>query len=389
MREVSSPERVPRAVENAVAHWFEDPSSLARVAAENGVELGLWTADGQLIAGSAFPPNPAWGPAGWRWFREGPGVEIQLDDGTIGVAALVDSAWAPSRRRHLVLLTLTLAVLGLGTWPLARRLTRRLEGLRRTMSKWEGGDLGARARVDGRDEVADLARQFNSAAERVQNLVLTQRRLLASASHEFRSPLTRIRMAVALMDDGTARGAELVADIEELDALVGDLLAAGRGNARAISPSEVDLDALAKEEADRVGASVAGNSGPVWVDAPLVRRLVRNLLQNAVRHGAVPIALSLERTTTGVMVTVTDGGPGIAEGDRERVFEPFWRPSGHREDQGSVGLGLALVREVARAHGGDATVLVGAPSRVRATLQTGPPKRESDDPVTPPGCSRR
>lgn len=367
-RLVPAPAGLPRGVENTVSGWFADPERLPEVAAENGVELGLWTSDGALLAGSAEPPEPATGPPGWRWFREGPGVQVDLPGQRVGVAALAETVWVPSRRRHAVLLGVSLAVLALGTWPLARRLTRRLDALGATAARWEAGDLGARVPEGGRDEVAALARRFNAAAARVEALVASERRLLAAASHELRSPLTRLRMGVELLDDGsdTARG--MVRDVDDLDRLVGDLLASARGASSGPRRSPTDLDALVAEEALRTGAMLQGTAGACNVDAALVRRMIRNLLDNAERHGAPPVQVHLARQDGHVHIDVVDHGAGVPEAHRERVFEPFWRAPGHSEADGGVGLGLALVREIARAHGGDARVGTGLPSRIEVRL---------------------
>jgi two-component system, OmpR family, sensor kinase len=190
-----------------------------------------------------------------------------------------------------------------------------------------------------------------------ERLFDAQRRTLASASHELRSPLARLRLALELLGDDPHRPdrAELVADavrdVEELDATVLDLLQVGRLLAvdRPEDPQPVDLRALAEDEATRVGATVSGAARVVLGDALLLRRLIRNLLENAARYGAPPLEL---RITDGGL-EVLDRGPGVEAALQERIFEPFFRPAGHAEGRdGGVGLGLHLVREIARHHGG-------------------------------------
>jgi signal transduction histidine kinase len=263
------------------------------------------------------------------------------------------------------LLTL-LVVLAVGCHPIAWALTRRLEALDRGVRRLGSGDLGARVAVRGRDEVAHLAASFNWAAERIQRLVEAQRRVLASASHELRSPLARLRLAVEMMRDAgpeaARRAEEAIRDIEELDDLVEDVLLASRLEAGAevgqIEP--IDLSALAAEESGRVGALVEGQPGVTIHGHPrMLRRMVRNLLENARRHGGGrEISAGVEIVSgdrLGVRLFVADRGPGIAPADRERIFEPFYRSPGHSESDGGAGLGLSLVREIARHHGGDAT----------------------------------
>jgi signal transduction histidine kinase len=245
-----------------------------------------------------------------------------------------------------------------------RRLTRRVERLRAQVEALGAGDLAARVEVRGRDEIAALAQSFNRAAERIERLVQAQRGALASASHELRSPLARIRVAIELL--GGAEGAELrervARDIAELDALIGELLLASRLDAlepgSALDRREpVDLLGLAAEEAARSGADVGGDPATLVGDPALLRRLIRNLLENARRHAAgAEVELEVSKLGPGAArVRVSDRGPGVPDSERERIFAPFYRPPGASESKdGSFGLGLALVRQIARHHGGDA-----------------------------------
>ncbi|MBE7190385.1 HAMP domain-containing sensor histidine kinase, partial [Jatrophihabitans endophyticus] len=117
----------------------------------------------------------------------------------------------------------------------------------------------------------------------------------------------------------------------------------------------VDLLGLAAEEAARFDAVVEGEPMEIAGDLVLLRRLVRNLLENAARHGRPPATVTVTPCDGGAQLVVADAGPGIATPDRERVFEPFFRPGGAGEDRGGWGLGLALVRQIAERHGGSAT----------------------------------
>jgi signal transduction histidine kinase len=257
----------------------------------------------------------------------------------------------------LVLMALVIAA---GSYPVARRLTRRLERLQQRVDALGGGDLKVRVDVEGRDEVADLARSFNRAAERIERLVGAQRSMLAGASHELRSPLARIRVAVELLGETAPPelARRLVLDVEELDALVAELLLASRLEAlpHPERVEEVDLLALVAEECARVEAEVDGTPVQVAGDARMLRRMVRNLLENAARYGAgSPVEASVAAAEGRAVVRVADRGPGVPDAERERIFEPFYRPAGWREGpEGGVGLGLALVRQIARHHGGEA-----------------------------------
>jgi signal transduction histidine kinase len=235
-------------------------------------------------------------------------------------------------------------------------VTRRLEKLKASVDALGAGELSARVTVEGRDEVAQLATSFNRAAGRIEVLVGAHKALLANASHELRTPLARIRMAVELMKEGAdpLRRAELERDIAELDALIEEILLASRLDAQQeISPFEqVDLLGLAAAECARYEeAELDGEPVNVTGDPRLLRRMIRNLLQNARQHGAPPIEMRLRNVEAGAEVRVCDQGAGVPEAERERVFEPFYRRAGASV---GAGLGLALVRQIARRHGGSA-----------------------------------
>lgn len=337
-------------------------ASLERLAPRFGVDAAVFAPDGRRLASVGQPLER---PDGRRAFthvrlrgREVLAV-LRLRDGRLLVARRQPPGWQHLGAVVGIVALLALAV-GLGAWPLVRRLTRRLERLRRHVEDLGRGDLGARAPVEGRDEVAGLARSFNRAADRIQELVEAQRRQLAFASHELRSPLARLRVSLEMMAGEPALRARAAADIAELDGLVEELLEASRLQARgALERVEpVDLLALAAEEAARIGAEAGGQALVVAGNARLLRRLVRNLLDNARRHGAgAPVEVRVEAHGTGARLLVCDRGPGLPEGERERVFEPFYRPPGAAETGSGYGLGLALVRQIARAHGGEARCL--------------------------------
>lgn len=258
----------------------------------------------------------------------------------------------------LLLAVLFLAVAA-GAWPVVRRLTRRLEALKVGVEAFGAGALHQRVAEDGRDEVAAVAASFNRAAARVESLVRSHQSLLANASHELRSPLARLKMALAMLDDtAPAERARLMkeinANIGELDALVEEVLLSARLDAREqLDHREpVDLLGVAAEEAARTDASAGGESLRIRGDERLVRRALRNLLENARRYGGGEVTLDVARRGAMAEVSVSDRGPGVPEAYRERIFEAFFRLPGHAERAGGVGLGLALVRQIAVRHGG-------------------------------------
>jgi signal transduction histidine kinase len=335
-------------------------AALERLGPRFGLDVSVFSPARERLAsiGSPLPP-PSEPPAHGRWIRHrGRGlVMLRLPDGRLLVAGRPHPDL-----RHLGTVATTLGLLALavaiGGWPLVRRLTRRLERLRRRVEELGGGDLTARAPVEGRDEVADLARSFNRAADRIQQLVEAQRRQLAFASHELRSPLARLRVSLEMLSGDPGLKMRAARDVEELDGLLGELLEASRLQAQGVvgRTEQVDLLALLAEEGARLEADVEGEAVTVAGDPRLLRRLVRNLLENATRHGGgSKVEGRVERLgASGVRLRVADRGPGVPESERERIFEPFYRPPGGPETGQGFGLGLALVRQIARAHGGEA-----------------------------------
>jgi signal transduction histidine kinase len=336
-------------------------AALDRLGPRFDVDAAVYGRGGELVAwvGQPLPLPESSGLQGhWTRLRGHLLFAVRLADGRRLVAA------RHPELQHGAGLVATLALLalavGLGAWPLVRRLTRRLERLRARVEDLGQGDLAARAPVEGEDEVAALARSFNRSAERIQALVEAERRQLAFASHELRSPLARLRVALEMMDGEPAVRSGAARDVAELDALIGELLEASRLQAvgRDGAGELVDLLGLVAEEAARVDAVASGEPAEVKGEPRLLRRLVRNLLDNARRHaGGSEVEARVERTASGARLVVADRGPGVPDGERERIFEPFYRPPGAAETGSGYGLGLALVRQIARAHGGEVLCL--------------------------------
>jgi signal transduction histidine kinase len=342
-------------------------AALERLSAGGRVQIALYAADGTRIA-QVGPPllgsgeRKRRGEFPWRGRRV---WTLELPDGRWIAARLPRREHSPPLLPLGLVLTLGLLALAVavGAYPVVRRATRRLERLQASVEALGAGDLAARVTVEGRDEVATLASSFNRSAERIERLVNAHKTLLANASHELRSPLARIRMAVEMLktDAKPELRAELERDIAELDVLVDEILLASRLDAGPAPDAREDVDflALAAEECARVDAALDGEPVTVRGEPRLLRRLIRNLLENARRYGAgAPIEVRVGRSAHGgAELRVCDRGPGVPGAERERIFEPFYRPAGAREREGGVGLGLALVRQIARRHGGDATCL--------------------------------
>jgi signal transduction histidine kinase len=340
------------------------------------LDLALFDANLRPVAATGRAlPMPRGEVGGWLHGRGGPAWAIRLPDERWIVAR------APGRRGPSVLgIVAFLGAIALAVaicaYPLVRRLTRRLERLQAGVESLGAGDLTARVKVEGRDEVARLAASFNRAADRIEGLVGSHKLMLANASHELRTPLSRIRLGVEFLKAtaDTRRRQELEKDIAELDVLIDEILLSSRLDAVSSldQREEVDLLALAAEEGARYEqCTVTGEPVTVTGDRALLRRMVRNLIENAGRHGAPPIEVDVRAAGVLAAVTVSDQGAGVAEGDRERVFTPFFRIG---QASAGTGLGLTLVRQIAHRHGGD-VAWAGTPERpstIRATIPAVP-----------------
>jgi signal transduction histidine kinase len=336
-------------------------------------DLALFSEDRDLVAASGPPlPRPhRRGAEGWIRGARPPAFAVALPDGRWLVTRPTRPLRNPVLGLVLFLGAVTLAV-GVGAYPLVRRLTGRLERLQQGVETLGAGKLGTRVPVEGKDEVAQLAASFNRAAEKIEELIGAHRLLLANTSHELRTPLSRIRLGIELLKKNPQANVDLDRDIAELDALIDEILLASRLDASQSLDTleDIDLLALLAEECARYEeATLDGAVMHVRGDPRLLRRLIRNLLENARRHGAPPVRVELRREGNNAVFDVLDQGPGIPEAERARVFAPFYRAKGARESTGA-GLGLSLVRQIAELHGGSAAVaaLASGKSCFRVTV---------------------
>ncbi|MDT7836621.1 ATP-binding protein [Aquabacterium sp. OR-4] len=403
LREWSQRLRVPMALDDAGGRRIAASESFARRAEEGGPmsvasvrlddgrtllltrrslrrPLGGPPPEAMLIwSGRAGAPNGPGGPGG-PGGPEGPPPEFRATDGS-GPSRNNDRLFfgLPRAVGPLALVAVLFVAVAAGAYPVVRRLTRRLEALKQGVEAFGGGNLGLRVDASGRDEVAAVASSFNQTAARIETLVNSHKSLLANASHELRSPLARLKMAVAMLGglSDTSPAAqraslskEIDTNIRELDALVEEVLLASRLDASGAleRDEQVDLLGIAVEEAARVGAEVAvGDETAEAAEAQagdtafcvlpgsdrLLRRALRNLVENAHRYGGQDVAVRLAPLPGGgLALSVSDRGPGVPPEYRERIFEPFFRLPGHAEQAGGVGLGLSLVRQIAQRHGG-------------------------------------
>jgi signal transduction histidine kinase len=343
------------------APFDQQHNAIVHISRELKTNVSLFDRRFRLITASGDPgPRPS-GKSGWHRGRHGPNLQLRLPDGRWLVVDLGGHGMAnPVFNLVLFLGTIALGV-AVASYPFARRLTRRLERLQTGVEQIGGGDLSTRIEVEGSDEIASLARSFNDSAAKIEKLLESHRLLLANASHELRTPLARIRMGVELLSEkeDPDRREALNRDIAELDELIDEIMLMSRLDAGSHPDlsRHVDLVALAAEECARYDhCSLSGQAPEIPGDASLLRRLVRNLLENANEHGSPPIEVEIRAADRHVVLTVSDRGRGIPEEFSEKVFQPFYRGSDRQNVKG-YGLGLPLVRQIAETHGGSVAVL--------------------------------
>lgn len=262
-------------------------------------------------------------------------------------------------------------VVGSATFFLVGRTLRPVEAIRKRVARIDGSQVGQRVPVPAaQDEVGRLAGTMNDMLERLDAAVSAQRRFVSDASHELRSPLATVRtnLEVAQVHPGITdwqRLTQVVLDeIARMQTLVTDMLLLARSDERGLQlrRTEVDLDDLCEQEAERLragGTHVVAHVAPARVlgDRERLRRVLRNLTDNAATHARSTVQLRLTTEQRTAVILVADDGPGIPEQDRSRVFERFVRLDESRARRsGGTGLGLAIVHQIVQAHGGVVSV---------------------------------
>lgn len=331
---------------------------LERLAHGLSADVAIFDRDGNYVQGAGALSSKAAADTYLSQRRRGKHeFDADLPDGG-RVVVYMETQFDKSRGQFLIAILIVAIAIGIASLPAVRYLTRRLEDLRRGVEHWGEGALATRVEVCGQDEIAMVAKSFNHAADRVERLIKSQKTLLANASHELRSPLARLRMATEMFEaspsDSLRR--EIICNLAELDELVDEILLKSRldSDQKLELDQLVDLLPLAAEEAAAVDAEIDGDSLTVPGNERMLRRLIRNLVQNAARHGKPPVTVHVNAQDGHARIVVCDQGDGIKPEEASRVFEPFYRPEGRSESAGGWGLGLALVAEIARLHGGRA-----------------------------------
>ncbi|HZS38544.1 MAG TPA: ATP-binding protein [Polyangia bacterium] len=409
LREYS--ERVAKHTAALLGPAWRDPERrdrlLRHLSDELDLDLTLRTPDGALViaVGSELPApvdaDLAAAREGAHFVKRAPRgwyvIAPVRDADTRAVVGLLETTHArhfgyASLMRPALIVGAVLLLIAIGTAPLARRISRPVERLTEASRRLGSGDLAYRIKPPRRwrhrhrphDELAELTRTWNEMAERIEGLVRGHRELLANVSHELRSPLQRIRLALEMLPEELApqvdvRLRDVKIDLAELERLIDDVLTTSRLEATGL-PTHVErvdvgglleqLGARAKIDPITTGKRVevaAPAAIELQADGALVKRALWNLVENAAKYGAPPIRIEAALRGERVELSVTDDGPGIAPGDRERVLDAFYRADKARTAGAAhgFGLGLTLARRVAEVHGGAIRV---EPARAEAPI---------------------
>ena len=323
--------------------------------------------DGPALQWASHPRRDAHGPYDPQWRAM---FERSTADGHRIRFGIANLNW-DERPRWLGWATLAaLLALTALSFAYARRLLRPLDAIHAGVLRYGAGDFSQPIVPRRHDELGELADQVNAMAASLQRMLAGQRGLLLAISHELRSPLTRARLHAELLDEGEQRAA-LLRDLGQMRDLIADLLEGERlaGGAAALQREAIDLNALVRElvQAQFAGRDITlsldASLPPMWLDRARLQLLVRNLLDNALRHGGgAPVALHTAASDGGWQLSVRDQGPGVDNAALQRLGEPFYRPDAARtRSAGGVGLGLHLCRLVAASHGGTLKLRNAAP----------------------------
>ncbi len=282
---------------------------------------------------------------------------------------------------------LVIGATGILCWAAAIWVVSPIRNLTATVERFGRGDLSARWQTRRRDEIGYLGRAFNETAERLQRLLVSERRLLADISHELRSPLARLKFAVRLARSSPDQGHALdriERDVDRISFMVSELVEITRAEGdpeerkyEAVDLEQVVTDILGEERLDaelrqcrfQVSAHL---ERPLWGDPELLRRAVANVLRNAIRYSPAQsiVEVRLAETADTTLVEIRDHGPGVADEQLSQIFKPFFRAEEARDtDSGGIGLGLSIAMRAVQVHQGAITAENAKPGlRVRIAL---------------------
>ncbi|HEY3805239.1 MAG TPA: HAMP domain-containing sensor histidine kinase [Kofleriaceae bacterium] len=340
-------------------------------------ELTLYDAHGKLVQSTRDPAATAPSAdelrelqAEKKWTLSWRRIVVRSDDGSMIGVYLPDPVPFPWTY-YLELVTGVLIVVGAASLWFSRRLAVPLGKLADAARRFGKGSTDARANLERRDELGEVGCAFDDMADRTAALISSQRQLMADVSHELRTPLARIRVALELAAEDPAAAKDVLADVgcdlDEIDQLIADILTTARMEAetkiarRPVQVKELADRAISRFETKhpkrKLERSIDGDDRSVECDPVLLRRALDNLLDNAAKYSDAPVALQIHPNGEAITFTVVDKGIGMTAEELERAGTPFWRSDASRTRKtGGVGLGLALARRIARAHGGDVTL---------------------------------
>ncbi len=291
-----------------------------------------------------------------------------------------------STERAVLWLLLFLSLIGVGLFFLLRKMFSPIQTLIDGTKRISAGDFSTLIEVNRRDELGELAQSFNAMSARIGEMLKRERELLLDVSHELRSPLTRMKVALELLPDGAAK-TQIQHDINTLNAMLTELLESERlqSSYGSLKQSSFNLATLVEEvksefrdDADRIVIELQQEIS-LFADKERIRLLLRNLLSNALKYSQDAVKVLLSETSDAVTIRVCDKGKGISKEDLNKIFEPFYRSDAARvrlNSDGGFGLGLYLCKKIVEAHGGT----ISAQSEAGATcFEARLPKNQKGD----------
>jgi two-component system OmpR family sensor kinase len=277
------------------------------------------------------------------------------------------------QQRILLILALSILAVSPLAWLFARRLAGPITAFANAAERLGRDPRATPLELSGSAEVVAAANAFNMMQERLRRYVEDRTAMIGAIAHDLRTPLTRLRFRIEATPDDVR--AKLSSDIDQMEAMISAALAFVRDTTRPAERTKLELASLLEsvvdEAAETGGAATVERAEKIVIegDPIALKRLVVNLVENALKYGHVARG-SVFADGNMAIIEIDDDGPGVAPAEQERVFEPFFRgePSRNRET-GGIGLGLAVVRSLARAHGGDVTLLNRPEGGLRASVR--------------------
>ena len=363
-------------------HIGSDPTRAQGVARTHKVGIIITTADGRFAFGPDGEPADADELLeDTSRFRR---IDVHIQHGTqvqqLRYSFMLDKEQFDDDRNPLLISLVVLLLITIGlAYAIQLHLLRPLKWLRSGVDAVSGGDFSTRVPVVRNDEIGKVARSFNQMTGRVQQMMDDRERLLADVSHELRSPLARIKVALELLPEGDKRDS-IAQDIREMESLTTVLLEREqiRNQASQATCARVNLVTIAAEVIDGfnntppgVHLNVPPQSLDINGDEALVKILIQNLVDNAVKFSlpdSKPVEVSLLETDEGVQIIVDDDGPGIPADLAEKIFEPFVKLNPARGHRAGYGLGLNLCQRIVQAQGGNIEIQQREPRGTRVLL---------------------